>query len=134
MQGKARAHVKAEHRDKHQGPIQARSADVWTVLYDIQGEKIQGTAQGMYLMYGVEEEDGEVSLQYVRGFLHFKGEINGQAGEFLAQEQGALQRDSLNMNGNVIDATEEFMLLTGNYHYDRPLSAQLVEVSYHFNM
>lgn len=82
--------------------------------YQIRDELLTGKASAHYLFHSMDQAEGVPVL--VRGFMMFEGEICGQKGTFLAQEDGAIHQGSVTMQGRIVDATEELFLLVGTYH------------------
>lgn len=53
----------------------------------------------------------------IRGYFQFDGNIAGNKGTFLAQEDGVIHEGIINLNGRIVDASHELVLLTGQYEY-----------------
>ena len=82
--------------------------------YDIKDELVNGVASVHYLLHSMDQIEGVPVL--IRGFMMFEGEICGQQGKFLAQEDGAIHQGTVTLKGRVVDATDELCMLVGTYH------------------
>lgn len=94
--------------------------------YDIKDDLITGVANGHYLLHYMDQAEGVPVL--LRGFMMFEGEINGQEGKFLAQEDGAIHQGTVTVRGRVVDATDGLCMLVGTYNLYQQ------ETERHFNM
>lgn len=94
--------------------------------YDIKDDLITGVANGHYLLHSMDQVEGVPVL--IRGFMMFEGEINGQTGKFLAQEDGAIHQGTVTIRGRVVDATDELCMLVGTYNMYQS------ETERHFNL
>lgn len=82
--------------------------------YHIKDELLVGKASAHYLLHSMDQAEGVPVL--IRGFMMFEGEICGQKGTFLAQEDGAIHQGSVTMRGRIVDATDGLYLLVGTYN------------------
>lgn len=100
---------------------------IWSVSYEIRSEQINGTIDANYILHQTGED---VTPELIRGFSEFVGTINGQYGQFIAQEDGRTQNNLIKINGRIIDASDGLSLLVGRYYYDGLLSESVYEVNF----
>ncbi|MDN6968009.1 DUF3224 domain-containing protein [Oenococcus sp. UCMA 17063] len=88
------------------------------VEYKISGI-LEGIASLEYLLYYLEENvDDQQAEARVSGFFHFKGIYADKEGTFTACENGTFEEGNLNINAQIVNATEQLKDLTGTYKYN----------------
>ncbi|AWW98947.1 DUF3224 domain-containing protein [Oenococcus oeni] len=88
------------------------------VEYKISGI-LEGIAYLQYLLYYLEEDvDGQQAEARVSGFFHFKRIYKNREGTFTACENGTFEEGRLNINAQIVNATEQLKGLDGTYKYD----------------
>ncbi|MGO4929380.1 DUF3224 domain-containing protein [Fundicoccus sp. Sow4_D5] len=96
--------------------------------YELDGPNCKGSAKVHHLIYEMEDTDSVPVL--FRGFMKFEGEINQQKGCFLAHEDGAIHQGAVTAKGRIVDATEELLMLVGNYVFTQLLTEDEFELQF----
>lgn len=119
-------------RNRIERSVRAQEADFPVKFvefsYQINDEFLNGKASAHYLLHSMDQAEGVPVL--VRGFMMFEGEICGQKGTFLAQEDGAIHQGSVTMRGRIVDATDDLFLLVGTYHLSQPETEKNVQLMF----
>lgn len=126
---KATAKIKKSNRQEILTNNMHESVIIWTATYEIRSDDIDGVIDANHLIYQLDEG---VRPELIRGFATFNGRIFDQTGSFIAQEDGRNQDKHIKINGRIIDASEGFNLLVGQYSYDGMVNESIYEV--HFDI
>lgn len=85
--------------------------------YEVKGEGTNGIAYCHHLSYDFDLDAAGNTPILFRGFMHFVGTFNHYEGEFLAQEDGVFKASGNQVCGRIVDASQELVMLTGQYEY-----------------